>query len=149
MHQPTLSAPHTTEWLPTACIDFDGVIHSYERGWQGGHLYGTVVPGFFEWADSCHGKLALVVYSTRSGDAYSGAAMHDWLRQHFNEWKARHPKSALLWSDFDFRRSKPPAIVYIDDRGVRFNGKWDSPELTPEALVNFTPWNWPNGRPQK
>jgi hypothetical protein len=74
--------------------------------------------------------------------------MNEWLQAYFYAWKTKNPSTALVWSDFDFRRSKPPAIVYIDDRAVKFTGKWDAPELQPAALAKFTPWNWPNGKPQ-
>ena len=38
----------------------------------------------------------------------------------------------------DIRKEKPPAIVYIDDRAICFDGH---PETLLAKIVNFTPWN--------
>lgn len=112
---------------PILCLDFDGVIHSYERGWQGGEIYGTVTPGFWEWANKAQELFKLVVYSSRSKDG--AGKMRDWLVDQG-------------WPDvieLEFANEKPPAYLTVDDRCVRFDGDWS--KLDPSALLAFKPWN--------
>jgi len=127
---------------PTICIDFDGVIHSYERGWQDGVIYGEVVPGFFEWVERVRNDFKLVIYSSRSKDDDGVTAMGLWLHQKRNAWieagGQRHPTEPL---NFELAHQKPAAWLTIDDRCIRFDGNWDDPSLTPEAMRAFKPWN--------
>jgi hypothetical protein len=125
---------------PVLCIDFDGVIHSYERGWQGGEIYGTLVPGFVAWAASAAQQFGLVVYSSRSATEAGIAAMRSWLRAQLRE-RMMPSEIDQFVAMFEFADKKPAAWLTIDDRAVRFEGKWDAPELQPDRLRAFKPWN--------
>ena len=118
---------------PILCIDFDGVIHSYERGWQDGAIYGTVTPGFCEWAEEAARLFELVIYSSRSRSREGVAAMQAWLAE---QWRAHAPDRRM--PRFAFAHEKPPAFLTIDDRAVQFRGDWS--ELPPERLRAFRPW---------
>jgi hypothetical protein len=117
---------------PILCIDFDGVIHSYERGWQGGEIYGTVTKGFWGWAIKAQDLFRLVVYSSRTKEPGGIEAMQGWLAK---EWGRAEPMPAL-----EFACEKPPAFLTIDDRCVRFDGLWTARNLDPESLRGFQPW---------
>lgn len=123
---------------PILCIDFDGVIHSYERGWRGGEIYGTVTPGFFEWADAAAELFDLVVYSSRSSDPVMLKAMSLWMDEQRLLWRAGWPQGTRE-ADFIFTDKKPAAFLTIDDRAICFDGDWS--KLNPEALRAFKPWN--------
>ena len=134
-----------SDFKPTICVDFDGVIHSYERGWQNGVIYGTVVPGFFEWVERVRFQFKLVIYSSRSKTDEGVAAMGLWLHEKRNEWiKAggeRHPTEPL---EIEFAHEKPAAWLTIDDRAICFRGDWGDSALSPEAMRSFKPWNSPH-----
>lgn len=133
--------PERLDNKPTLCIDFDGVVHSYERGWQDGTIYGSVVPGFFEWLEQARYFFDLVIYSSRSKTDEGIVAMGEWLHRERNKWISngglRNPIDPL---EIKFAHEKPAAFLTIDDRAICFKGKWDAPELAMDALQAFKPW---------
>ena len=128
-------------FTPIICIDFDGCIHSYERGWQNGEIYGEVVPGFFEWVERVRDDFKLVIYSSRSKTNDGVIAMSVWLHAKRNEWiKNGGLRDLVKPLEFEFAHEKPSAWITIDDRAIQFKGDWSSLELTPNALIAFKPW---------
>jgi len=89
----------------TIAIDFDGVCHSYEKGWQDGEIYGTPVPGALEGISRLRAKGFWVIIAT----AYSRDP------QEVYKWMLNHG----IYVDA-VTVLKPPAIAYIDDRAIRF-----------------------------
>lgn len=126
----------------TLCIDFDGVIHSYEKGWQDGVIYGDVVPGFFEWAAKARHHFQLVIYSSRSKDMNQRMAMEAWLAYQHKKWVSTewNGGETVRLDHFEFAHEKPPAWLTIDDRCVPFHGNWNDPFLTVKELLAFKPW---------
>jgi hypothetical protein len=129
-----------SEFKPTICLDFDGVIHSYEKGWQNGVIYGSVTDGFFEWAEQAARHFKLVIYSSRSSTEEGQLAMASWLIDQRRKWRDKggmHETDAPL--GFEFADKKPAAWLTIDDRCIKFEGRWDW--LRAEVLLDFKPWN--------
>lgn len=116
------------ESRPILVIDFDGTIHSYERGWQDGEIYGTPTRGFIEWAEEANKHFQLVIYSSRSKDPGGVFSMKEWMSVH-----------GIDQTLFKFAHEKPPAWLTIDDRCIKFEGRWDW--LRPDILLRFKPWN--------
>jgi hypothetical protein len=139
---------------PIVCIDFDGVIHSYERGWEDGFIYGELVPGFLEWVEQAQPHFRLVIYSSRSGTPEGRSAMIKWLREKataagfghaFATYSAYEKPVVVLQRNKDaqpvsleFAAAKPPAFLTIDDRSIQFNGDWIA--LRIDELAQFKPW---------
>lgn len=127
---------------PIICLDFDGVIHRYDSGWQGADVISDdVTDGFFEWADEAAKHFTLVVYSSRSKEPGAIDAMMFWLADQRRKWRERggvSPNDGGVVT-FDFASTKPPAFLTIDDRAIQFTGDWSA--IPPGALLAFKPWN--------
>lgn len=119
---------------PILCIDFDGVIHSYEKGWQNGVIYGSLTPGFLEWASEAKKHFTLAIYSSRSCDPELFMPMVNWLGDQLSALS----EHGLVLSDFSWPTQKPPAWLTIDDRALQFKGNWK--DFAPERLFAFKPW---------
>jgi hypothetical protein len=116
----------------TICIDFDGVIHSYTSGWQGANVISDPpVTGAFAALTMYCRHYKVVIFSTRSSDLHGRFAMMNWFLDYgWPRDENDRPKNLI------FTKTKPPAWITIDDRGITFTGKFP----TIEEIENFKPW---------
>ena len=113
----------------TVVFDFDGVIHSYTSGWQGIDVIpDEPVQGIKEALEEIHNAgYEIVIVSTRCSTTLGRLAVKNWL----NEYDLTQYIDGVC-------KEKPPAIVYIDDRAICFDGK---PETLLNKIDEFKPWN--------
>jgi len=106
----------------TICLDFDGVVHSYQSGWKGEdvipdppiHKVGLAIKRLRK-------DYRVVIFSARCRTEEGCIAIEAWLDKHSIEVD-------------EVCRHKPPAHIYVDDRAVRFTGDW---EETISEIHNF------------
>lgn len=112
----------------TVVFDFDGVIHSYTSGWQGEDaIPDPPVPGIREALKEIHDAgYEVVVVSTRCATIKGHRAIEAWLYD--NGLREYIDKVC---------KEKPPAVAYIDDRAICFDGH---PETLLKKIQNFQPW---------
>lgn len=101
-----------SDFKPTVCLDFDGVIHSYTSGWVGyTEIVDPPVGGIYEALSSIHADYRIVICSSRAQTSNGMNAIKDWLI-HYNLYQFIDEITAV----------KPAAFVYVDDRGLTFDG---------------------------
>lgn len=111
----------------TIVFDFDGVIHSYISGWKGTTVIpDEPVPGIKEAIDSIRSEgYEVVIVSTRTASMEGLSAVTDWLNKYGIVVDA-------------VSAEKPPALVYIDDRAICFDG---DPSSLLDKIKTFQPWH--------
>lgn len=126
----------------TIAVDFDGVLHRWNGQFRGLHVVtGEPIPGAIEWLHHMIRHFDIAICSTRCNTWRGRRAVSRWLRRH----------SGLLWHDspdgfglntIRVTKGKPPALVYLDDRALRFEGpmSWPSRQEIHEA------WPWHKAR---
>lgn len=123
--------------MPLLAIDFDGVLHGYQSGWQGAdQCPDQPVPGAMQAIRSYSERFRIAVHSSRSSQVGGIAAMQAWLRVHLAE-EIGASEAERVFAMVEWPMVKPPAMVTIDDRAVQFTGEWPSVG----SLANFQPWN--------
>ncbi len=108
-------------------FDFDGVIHSYISGWQGiDNMPDPPVNGIDQLLDKLArmGWLIYIVSSRCETDEGYIA-----VREYLNKYNI--PFSYIT-------NVKPPASVYVDDRGLTFKG--DTSDNFLNEILNFKTW---------
>lgn len=112
----------------TVCCDFDGVLHSYSSTWIDHHVIPDgAVPGTIEGLTLLAEHFDIVIHTTRAKTADGRAAVLAFMYR--NGWPIGYPLQVL--------DTKVPALIYIDDRGWRFEGVMP----TVQQVHNALPWN--------
>jgi hypothetical protein len=91
----------------------------------------TPVEGAIEWLKATlEGGFDVVIFTTRGRTSAGRDAVHRWLVKHW-------PDAPL--TRLQVTAEKPPALVYLDDRAIRFDGPGTFP--TVEVMMRARPWN--------
>lgn len=121
----------------TVAVDFDGVLHQWNGDWKGHHVVeGDAIPGAIFWLAEMNQRFRVVILTTRGATWRGRRAVRRWLQE----------KAGMLWydspagyglEDVVVTAKKKPALVYLDDRALRFDGV-NFPSVT--EVHRASPW---------
>jgi hypothetical protein len=117
---------------PIICVDFDGVLNSFESGWlSAGRITDPPVEGAISWLRYLLEELSdfqIAIYSARS--KYFGG------RRGMKRWLMKWGLTKQEIKELDFPLFKPAAFLTIDDRALTFRGKF----FSADKIRDFRPW---------
>jgi len=112
-------------------IDFDGCISKYE-GYKGKKIFGEVIPGTKETFERLRKQGHTIIINTNRIEILE---VKEYLEYHGIpfDYINHNPKNVTWW----LNPTKVRADIYIDDRGLKFEGDWDK---TLVEVDNFKEW---------
>lgn len=100
----------------TIAIDFDGVIHDNCKGYHDGTCYGKPIKGALQAIKRLSKKYKIVIYTTKARKDRKKVKGRTGVYLVW-EW-------LINWGFYDYIEDvtaiKPPAFLYIDDKGYEF-----------------------------
>lgn len=109
---------------PAIAVDFDGVIHTYEKGWHDGTIYGDWMPGAARGLRYLMSMYPVFIHTSRR----PRQVVHWIHRTSRLRCVTRLPMRHTFWNRQDVllvTNKKLPAFAFLDDRGVTFTS-WES-----------------------
>jgi hypothetical protein len=103
-------------------IDFDGVIHNFDKGYHDGTCYGDPIPGSLEAVRELSKKYKIIIFTAKAKpnrplvNGKTGTQLVE-------EWLDKH---GILDCVIEITSEKPRAFLYIDDNGYRFENWKDT-----------------------
>jgi hypothetical protein len=121
----------------TIAVDFDGVLHRYDTPFIAPHVIPDgPVDGAIEWLFYAVQKFDVVIFTTRGKTWRGRRAVRAWIKQHADSLWYPSPDTRGV-EEITVTAVKPAALVYIDDRAWRFEGRFPKPQEVHDAK----PWH--------
>jgi len=117
--------------MKTICIDFDGVIHDYSKGWRGVDIFDKPIEGADKATTLLKAKgWTIIIFTTRNDTpALREFLDSNHIKYDYINYNPNQPKGS--------EKGKLIADIYLDDRGIQFNGDWAT---AVNQIINFNPW---------
>ena len=109
----------------TVVFDFDGVIHKGYKGYKDGSIYGEIDNNLLDFIYELMKDFYIVISTNR--DAEQIVDFLNAYQQKILFKKFEKNKNNLYWEDthsVGVTNQKAIGILYIDDRGYRYNSKY-------------------------
>jgi hypothetical protein len=103
--------------IETLAIDFDGVIHNYDKGFHDGTCYGEPLNGSLEAVKTLASKYKIVIYTAKARPDRPLVNGKTGI-EHVQEWLEKYE---IMKYVYEITAIKPRALLYIDDNCYRFN----------------------------
>lgn len=106
--------------LKNIAIDFDGVIHNFDKGWYDGTCYGEPLPGALEAIRKLSESYTIIIFTAKakpSRPLVNGKTG----TQLVKEWLEGHDVMKYV---SEITSEKPRSQIYIDDKGYHFQN-WE------------------------
>lgn len=103
-------------------IDFDGVIHNFDKGFHDGTCYGDPLEGSLSAIKELSQKYNVIIFTAKakpSRPLVNGKTGTELVK----EWLEKHD---VLQHISEVTSEKPRAFLYIDDKGYRFENWSDT-----------------------
>lgn len=122
----------------TIAVDFDGVIHRYDTPWKAAHIIpDKPVDDAIRWLNEMVQKFDVVIFSTRCKSWRGRRAVRKWLQYYSGGLWDQDEHGRYGIEDVELTAVKPPALIYLDDRAMRFEGTFPTAQTIHRAL----PWH--------
>ena len=110
--------------LKNLAIDFDGVIHTFDKGWYDGTCYGEPIEGSLEAIKKLSKSYNIIIFTAKakpSRPLVNGKTGTELVE----EWLIKHNVMQYVQ---EITSEKPRSQIYIDDKGYHFQNWKDTLE---------------------
>lgn len=108
--------PGFEDELNNIAIDFDGVIHNFDKGWHDGTCYGDPLPGSLEAIKILSKNYSIIIFTAKAKSnrpLVNGKTGTELVKEWLEKYNVMQYVQAIT-------SEKPRAKIYIDDNGYRF-----------------------------